>query len=294
MNYAAPREMIMSRHVYKTEEGRAVVESLYRKVLADRPRPAFEQLFIATEAARTHVLRFGEGGKSKPPLVMIHGSAANSATWLGNIDAFMDRFCVYCVDIPGEPGLSEPKRCRLNSEAPYQWLVSLLDKLDIEKASFLTISLGSWYALNFAAKSPERVRVLSLLTTPGIVPAKRSFIYKALFFMMLGKTGEKKLNKAIFHKTEIPAEVLEFQSVVSKHFNPVTEIIPIFGDEMLMNITAPIQYFGGDHDALIDSVKTGERLKKILPHSETHILKDTGHAIIDQFPVIKEFLITNK
>lgn len=280
----------MNTHVYKTEEGRNIVESLYRKVLAKHTFPAFEQLLIPTEIARTHVLRFGE--ISKPPLVMVHGSASNSAVWLGNISNFIDHFSVYCVDIPGEPGLSDPTRCTLASDAPYKWFVSLLDNLDIKKASFLTISLGSWYIINFATKNPDRVNALSMLTTPGIVPAKRSFIFKAIFFMMLGKMGQKLLNKAIYHKTVIPSEVLEFQAIVSRHFNPLMETIPIFCDEMLMNISAPVQFFGGDHDALIDSVKTGERIIKLLPHSEIHILKNTGHAIIDQFSAIKDFLIS--
>lgn len=281
----------MNNHVYKTEEGRNIVESLYRKVLAKHSSPAFEKLFIPTEIARTHVLRFGE--ISKPPLVMIHGSASNSAVWLGNVSNFIDHFCIYCVDIPGEPGLSEPARHPLASETPYKWLGSLLENLDIEKTSFVTISLGSWYALNFTINSPQKVKALSLITTGGMVPAKTSFIFKALFFMMLGKMGEKLLNNAIFHKTVIPSEVLEFQAIVSRHFISVMEKIPLFNDEMIRNISVPVQFFGGDHDALIDSVKTGERIKKLLPHSEIHILKDTGHAIIDQFPAIKDFLISH-
>ena len=292
MDYAAKKGTVMNNTVYKTEEGRNIVESIYRKVLEEYSALAFEQLFINTEAGRTHVLRFGE--KNKPPLVMIHGTASNSAAWLGNVPDFIDRFCVYCVDIPGEPGLSEAIRKPLASESPYKWLRSLLGNLDIEKASFVTISLGSWYTLNFAIQSPERVKALSMITTPGIVPTKRSFIYKAIFFMMLGKMGQKLISKAIYHKTEVPSKVLEFQSIVSRHFIPLMEVIPVFSDAQLRKITAPIQFFGGDHDALIDSVKTGERLKRLLPNSDVHILKDTGHVIIDQFPVIKDFLISNQ
>ena len=209
------------------------------------------------------------------------------------VSDFIDNFCVYCVDIPGEPGLSEPIRCNLKSDSPYKWFCSLLDTLKIKKASFLTISLGSWYALNFAVKDPDRVLALSMLTAPGIVPAKRSFLFKAVFFMVLGGIGEKLLNKAIFHKTAIPSQVLEFQSVVARHFLPVMEKIPLFTDEALKKISGPVQFFGGDRDALINSVKTGERLKKLVPYSETHILFDTGHAIIDQFHSIKKFLISH-
>jgi len=292
MNYAIYREKKMKNKIYKSQEGRGIIESRYRKVIEDYSTVSFEQLFIPTEIAETHVIRFGE--KSKPPLVMLHGSASNSAVWLGNIVDFMDHFCIYCIDIPGEPGLSEPIRCNLKSDEPHKWLASVLDNLNIGKSSFVTISLGSWYALNLTIHNPEKIKVLSMITTAGIVPAKTSFIFKALFFMMLGKTGQKFLNKAIYHKVEIAPQVLEFQAIVSKYFNPVTEAIPIFGDDELKNVNIPVQFFGGDHDSLIDSVKTGERLGKLLPNSEINILKDTGHAIVDQFANIKEFLISHE
>lgn len=230
----------MGKTVYKTEEGRGMVESTYRKVLTESSSRPCAQFFIDADERRTHVLRFGE--KNNPPLILLHGTASNSAAWLGNVQDFTDRFCVYCVDIPGEPGLSDPVREPLASEAPYKWLRALLDNLEIEKASFLTISLGSWYALNFAVRSPERVGALSMLTTSGIVPAKRSFIFKAIVFMMLGKKGEKLLNKAIYHKTEVPVEVLNFQSLVSKHFIPLLEVIPVFSDAQLGRITAPCSF----------------------------------------------------
>ncbi len=279
----------MDKSVYKTEAGRNIVEAMYRDILeAYSPYP-FEQLFVTADIAVTHVLRFGD--LSKPPLVMIHGSVSNSAAWLGSISYFIEDFCIYCVDIPGEPGLSEPVRCSLASEEPLLWLGSLLDRLGIDNTCLVTMSLGSWYGLNLVIHRPERVRALSMITAGGIVPAKTSFIFKAVFYMMLGRLGQKMLNRSIYHKTEVPPEVLEFQRITSRHFNPVMEALPIFSDNQLRAIAVPIQFFGGDHDALIDSVKTGDRLNKLLPHADIHILKDTGHVIIDQFPLIKEFLL---
>ena len=155
------------------------------------------------------------------------------------------------------------------------------------------MSLGSWYALNFAIYSPEKVRALSMITSGGLVPAKTSFIIKAIFFMMLGKLGQKMINRSIYHKTEVPPEVLEFQAIASKHFNPVIEKLPIFSDAQLKKITFPTQFFGGECDSLIDSVKTAERLKNLLPSADIHILKDTGHVIIDQYSVVKGFLESN-
>lgn len=279
----------MKKPVYKTEAGRNTVEAIYRDILTASSAYPFEQLSVPTDIAVTHVLRFGD--ISKPPLVMIHGSVSNSATWLGSISHFVNDYCIYCVDIPGEPGLSEPIRCSLASDEPLEWLCSLLDRLEIERAYMVTMSLGSWYGLNLAINRPEKVRALSMITAGGIVPAKASFILKVILYTMLGKMGEKLTNKTVFHKTEVPPEVLQFQRITTMHFNPMMEKIPIFSDSELRRIAAPLQFFGGDNDALVDSVKTGSRLKRFVRNIDIHILKDTGHVIIDQFPLIKDFLL---
>jgi len=280
----------LNKPVYKSEAGRNIVEAMYRDVLAAHSEYPFEQLFVTTDIAETHVLRFGDA--SKPPLVMIHGSLSNSAAWLGSISYFINDFCIYCVDIPGEPGLSEPVRCSLASDEPLMWLCSLLDRLGIDDVCLVTMSMGSWYGLNLLIHRPDRVRALSMITAGGIVPAKTSFIFKAILYMMLGNLGQKMLNRAVYHKAEVPPEVLEFQRITSMHFNPVIEALPIFSDDKLRAVTVPIQYFGGDHDALLNSVKTGDRLNKLIPHADIHILKDTGHVIIDQFPLVKRFLLS--
>ena len=69
--------------------------------------------------------------------------------------------------------------------------------------------------------------------------------YLQLSIQMLGKLGQKMLNKVVYYKTEVPKEVLEFQAITLKHFNPVMEALPIFSDKQLKNIVSPIQFFGG-------------------------------------------------
>jgi pimeloyl-ACP methyl ester carboxylesterase len=278
----------MAASVYKTSEGRSLVERYYQDILDAASGSGFEEVFIESSVGRTHVLRFGGG---KPPLVMLHGSMSNSASWLGAAPDFLDAFTVFCVDLSGEPGLSEPVRLPLASEEPARWLASVLDALGIEKCAFLGMSLGSWYGLHFAVRHPQRVTSLSMITASGLAPQRTSFLFKALLFMMLGRFGQKRLNALVYHKARVPAEVLDYQALVSAHFNPLVEPIPIFSDAELARLTFPIQYFGGDRDALLDTEKSAERLRALTEHSEIHILRDTGHVILDQFGVVKAFLV---
>lgn len=282
----------MNTNVYKTEKGRKTVESLCQMNLKKNSPLNYEQIWIETAEAKTHAVQFGD--PAKRPLLMIHGSMSNCCSWLGAVEFFADTFCVYCIDIPGEPGLSEARRLNIKSDEPEKWLVSVIESLKIEQASIIGMSLGSFYALRLASAFPEKVRALSMITTSGISPARTSFIFKALLLMCLGKPGQKLLNRLVYHKTEISDEIYKFQAIVSKHFIPLSTAIPILRDDELRKITAPVQYFGGDSDALLDSSETGKRLKNILPASEIHILKDTGHVILNKFNAIKDFLVRSQ
>lgn len=279
----------MNRNIYKSEQGKKVIEEYYNGILRNYTAYSFEQVFVETYIARTHILKFGTIGK--PPLFMFHGSTSNSATWLGCISYFINDFTIYCVDIPGEPGLSEAVRCEFTTDEPVRWITSLLDNMKIDKAFFLGMSLGSWYSMNFALKKTERLYALSMITAGGFAPMKKSFIFKAILSSMLGSFGKNMLNKAIYHKAAVPEQVMIFQTLAATHFNPIMEPLPIFTDEQIKNLSLPVQFFGGDHDGLIDSVKTAKRIKDNCTNADVHILKDTGHVILDQFANIYRFFM---
>lgn len=279
----------MTRDVYKSEKGRAAVEGYYKAILKGFDALPLGSDIVRTEMGATQVLRCGD--PAKPPLILIHGSMSNSASWLGVLPEFAPHFSLFCVDIPGEPGLSEPARMNLASGAPAEWLRQVLDGLGLRRAAFLGMSLGSFYALAFASAYPERTIALSLITTVGVARQKTSFIFKALLYMLLGASGQKLLNTLVYHKAQVDPRVLEFQALVSANFNPLTETIPLFGDERLKRITMPLQYFGGDRDALVDTRRTAARLSVLCPAAEIHVLADTGHVILDQWPAILAFLL---
>lgn len=284
----------MDSKVYKSEHGKNKIRMLVSDIYNSFEDYQCTTLKVNTSIGETHVIRFGNTGK--PALLMLHGTMSNSATWFSSVKYFINDFCIYLVDIPGEPGLSAPFRIVLNSEIPGTWLLEVFDNLKISKASIISMSLGSWYTLNFASLYPDRISSISLLTTSGVVPAKVSFIFKALFFMMLGKTGQKLINKALFYKTPQvnDSNFIKYQQHVNTYFKPVVEPIPILSDNMIKKINFPVQYFGGDHDVILDSLKTAERFKRLLANMEINILKETGHVITDQFENIYRFIKGNR
>lgn len=278
----------MGVSVYRSEEGREIIRKAYLGHLASELAAGLTQKTVETPLGGTFVVARSTAGK--PPLVMLHGSVSNSASWLGVIPLYARNFSVYCLDIPGEPGLSTPERFPLASDAPELWLRGALDALGLDRVAFVGMSLGGWYALNFAVRHPGRVSALSLISAGGIAPQRVGFLFKALFFLMLGTRGQAMLNKAIYHKTVMPEEILAYQSLVAKHFRPLGEPLPLFSDAQLARLTMPLQYFGGDRDALLDTRAAVDRLRRLLPHAEARLLEDTGHAIVDRFADSEDFL----
>ncbi|MBN1533348.1 MAG: alpha/beta fold hydrolase [Spirochaetes bacterium] len=277
----------MKTTVYKSEEGRRIVEDRCRDILESFGTLPFRQRFVPTPFGSTHVLEFGGTGT---PLVMLHGSISNSAVWLGVVRDFVDRFSVYCLDIPGEPGLSEPRRMALSGEEPARWLVSVMDGLGIPAAAFLAMSMGSWYALKLAVTEPGRVLALSMITAGGLARQRLGFLFRAAVCLMLGGWGKKKLSRMVYHRAEVPPEVLEYQDLVTSHFNPLMEPLPLLSDEELRRLAMPVQYFGGDRDVLLDTARSARRLRELLPRAEVHVLEDTGHVIVDRFIEARDFL----
>jgi len=281
--------MKKTESVYKSEEAKKKIQSYYREILKQWPVKN-ESYSIRANNIETHIIE--SGSRDDPPLLLFHGTSSNSASWMGDVALWSQHFRVLAVDLPGEPGLSEDRRLSVSDASYADWILGIYSELSISEASMVGMSLGSYAALKFATRQPGKVSKLVLLTTGGIVPPRVGFLFKALFLTMLGKWGIKRLNQMIYHETEVPSEVLEFGMTVMQNFIPNTkEPLSLFSDEEILNLNLPVLFFGGTKDALIDSEKTGKRLKTLLPHAEVSILADTGHAILGKSEEILRFLV---
>ena len=94
----------MSR-IYKSDEGERKVHDRYLAFLKRWPVPN-QQIRVPTSQGETFVVASGTEGA--PPLLLFHGSAGNSAMWMGDVPTFANAFRVYSIDMIGEAGLSAP------------------------------------------------------------------------------------------------------------------------------------------------------------------------------------------
>lgn len=277
--------------VWRSAEGEAQIKTLYRGFLDRWPVPRAEHR-LQTGQGETFVVESGPA--DGPALVLLHGSAFNSVTWMGDIAAWARHFRVFAVDLIGEPGFSAPSRPDLDSAAHAEWLDEVLDGLGLETAAFAGLSLGGWMALDYATRRPGRVTRLVLIA-PGGIGRNRNILLWALPLLMLGSWGRRKLVAKIGieqPRDPSPAQrsVAEMHKAIFANFRARRTPLPIAGDAALARLTMPVLAILGGRDVFIDSAGARDRLKRHVPHAHIVWLEDAPHAILGQTALIGDFL----
>lgn len=276
--------------IYRSASGEAAVKARYGEFLARWPVEN-QQLRIPTSQGETFVVASGEPGA--PAIVLLHGSSINSASWMGDVEAWSGAFRVYAVDMIGEPGFSAPARPPLASGAYVEWLDEVLAGLGVERAGFVGISLGGWLALHYATHRPERAAAVVVLA-PGGVGRQRNVLLWALPLLMLGPWGQKQLLKKIAGgaaaESEAGEEFGEFMGLVFANYRPRTETLPPITPDALRRLDAPLMAILGGKDVFIDAADTRRKLLEGRPDAEVLWLPDAGHMLIGHTSAIETFV----
>ena len=267
-----------AKSIYRSSDGEKAIIAAYESVLAHWPVPC-DMLTVPTQHGDTFVIASGE--KSAPPLVLLHGASSNSAAWGADVIAYSPHYRVYAVDLIGEPGKSAPNRPAWDGPAFAEWLGDALDALEVDRTSLLGISQGGWTALRFATHSPERVTKLVLLTPGGIIPERTSFLLSAIVYSLLGGWGTARLKRLVYGNLEMDPEVDAYFSLITKHFKPRIEALPMFSNEELRHLTMPVLLIGGAQDSIRDVQGIAARMEKLLPQFEAVIIPDAGHVLLN-------------
>ncbi len=279
-------------NIYKSAEGEHQVRERYLAFLKHWPVEN-QQLRVATREGETFVVACGD--ENAPPVLLLHGSAANSAMWMGDIAAWASGFRVNAVDVIGEAGLSAASRPPLASDAYALWLDDVMQALGLARVSIVGVSLGGWLALDYATRRPDAVESLALLSPGGMGRQKVGIICKTIALMMCGAWGRRKLRELILGRapTEMSPAARHFSAFVSlihKHFRPRMTKLPIFTDDALARLTMPVMAIVGGKDVLLDSAETKRRLESNVPHAEVRYLPEAGHLLSMQTEPILDFL----
>ena len=279
------------KSAFKNEQGMRVIHKAVRSLYSQNPAKMESRYLDTGEFGETHVL--SAGPDDAPPLVLLHGTSSNSLTWLGYVPLWSKKFRVHAPDIPGQPGLSSRLRPNLADGSYNRWLEKTLGALKCGSVNLAGRSMGGLIALDFAATRPEMVRSLILFSPGGLAPPRFSFFFRILPLVFFGKAGAGRINRIVSGGAKINPQYEAFSLLVSRHFIPVTERIPVFSEERIHGLRIPVFYLAGEKDAMLRTRESAERLKALVPEAEIHVLKNVGHVVTGHEETVMDFLIRN-
>ena len=122
--------------------------------------------FVEVSGMQVHVR--DEGQRDDPvPLVLLHGTSASLHTWEAVVDELKQQRRVISLDLPGF-GLTGPFPDGNYRMSHYvDFLATLLDRLNVERAVLIGNSFGGQLAWEMALAQPTRVERLVLIDAAG-------------------------------------------------------------------------------------------------------------------------------
>lgn len=149
--------------VYKSPRGQRAVRQWCSGALARAGFP-LTRAAVHTRAGQVMLVSSGRG---EPQVVLVPGTGFNTAAALPWLEALSERWAVTVVDLPGQPGLSDPRQPRRGRLAWYgRVLDEVLAAADLDRVVLAGNSLGAAVAL--AAGSP-RIAARALVSPAGII-----------------------------------------------------------------------------------------------------------------------------
>lgn len=248
------------------------------------------------------------GNRKSPPMIMLHGFGTGRDAMMSIMPWIDGNFRCIAPDLPGF-GLHPFHSGKTHDVAFYAAeLLRFADSLGIGRFDLMGTSMGGGIAAYLAARYPERVRTLILLSPAGLEPDQRNY------FMRDVERGNKPLvvrNEADFDRVVdlafdrnplVPWQFrkqLTAQSVRNaKDLDAIVTAMQGFllnglnGE--LSQIKAPTLVIWGDRDLVTDPSMLGKFVKGI-PNAKGILINDGGHVVTDDSPeqsrrAITEFL----
>lgn len=278
--------------VWKSAEGAGIVRERYEAALQLWPGEMLRR-HVPTRQRETFVIECGP--KDAPPIVLLHGTASNSASWMVDIADWSRHFRVICVDIIGDAGLSAESRPPLDTGAHADWLDDVLVACGVTHPALVGTSLGGWLALDYAVRRPGKVSRL-VLFCPGGVGRNLNILLWALPLLLLGPWGQRKLTERIGGKrtqplSETQAAIAELLELTFAHFVPRRSNLPQITDEALCSLAMPVLAILGGKDVFIDSAETRQRLEANVRNLAVRFLPQAPHFIPGQTEPVRRFLL---
>jgi pimeloyl-ACP methyl ester carboxylesterase len=147
-------------------------------MLAQMPRDQY----VSVGETRTRFWALGDEGS---PVVLIHGIGLSVESWAANVHALVQHHRVFALDLVGF-GYSDKPRVPYTLEYFAQFVCDFLAVQNVDRASWIGLSLGGGVALQAAIQFPSQVDKLVLVDAVGL-GRKMSLLFRLATLPLVGE-----------------------------------------------------------------------------------------------------------
>jgi pimeloyl-ACP methyl ester carboxylesterase len=280
-------------YLYNSATAQAAIYDWYDDALQQLTIPAHTRT-VRTDWGRTHVVI--TGNPAGPPVVLVHGLNNNALIWRPQLEGLTD-FCLYAVDIPGQPGRSEPNAPSLHGDASARWLLQTITALDLPAPALVGLSLGGFIVTRLAAYAPAHVGRLALIAPAGYAPLRLRMLTQiaaANLPLRDYNTVMRNVMRQIFitpgrEPEDTGDDAMQLLRLVNRYEPPIRTpqhlleaIRPAWPlpSTVLNAVNLPALLMIGAEDALFDATTVCQRAQANLPHLvAAECYQRAGHAM---------------
>ena len=217
-----------------------------------------------------------------PPLVLLHGATSiGRSDFAAQIPLFSRAFQIFVPDARGHG------RTRWDAAAGfrYDWLVddlaAFVDEVGLETFHLVGFSMGAMTGLQYAVRSPERLRTLTIvgITTQreprasvarGLMDPERADREEPAWVKELGRRHDEGQGPDVWRRL-LPAIAAD------------VAVQPLLTPRDLRRIDAPAMVVCGDRDPFVP-VDHAWGIKRQLPDGRLFVAPDCGHEVMSRKP----------
>ena len=248
-----------------------------------------------------------QGRPDGPPLVLVHGFAANLDTWEPWVARLGDTYRVVTLDLPAHGLTVTPPGYVMSTQGQVEVIDGLARKLDLPPFVLAGNSMGGGASWNYALAHPDRLRGLVLVASVGPRPPAGAGEARregppAIFRVMANPVGRAALRSLDPRPLAEPGlkrayvdESLVTPALVDRYVDLALapgrrEMIlagrrgpPAASAEAVKGVSVPTLILHGEKDAVVP-VEVGRRLAELIPGARLIVYPDAGHVPMEQIP----------
>ncbi|MDX6579442.1 MAG: hypothetical protein QOJ47_991 [Gaiellales bacterium] len=252
---------------------------------------------VEVDGARVLVAELGAG----PPIVLIHGLGGTFRYWLESARRLARHYRVLVVDVPGFGG-SDPAAVPFSMVAAGERVLAASEALGARRPVLVGHSLGGPIAAFAAARSPERVAGVVLVSTTGLSPERawRRHVLLPIVRRALGnpRPWENLLASHAWAReivfTKMFAHPRELDPFTTRMLVGGAALARQIGDSleaslrsdlrpMLRELAAPLGIVWGEHDETV-SLEDAELAQRLRPETRARFVPGAGHMPMVERP----------